>query len=262
MTSTTHRTTAVRTHHGHGAAKKEVISVSQTTLNKYVRVGLWALPIYGLANLVGTLSSQPDYHKDFPGYARYIHTPQFLASHLGASLLGTGIGLLGFTALCVYLITSSRKSGVPVAAFVSTILGNIYMVAVIGVAAFAQPAIGKAFLAGHHDVIGLNASVYGTSLNVAAGVGLGLFFAGAMLFAIAITRSGSLPRNAGILFAASVPMFAIGSITGNALAPAAALLQIGSAIWLARSASQTGPDPRSTTVTSDQHAPLRAALDA
>ncbi len=37
-----------------------------------------------------------------PAYARYIHTPSFLASHLGASLLGTGIGLLGFTALFVY----------------------------------------------------------------------------------------------------------------------------------------------------------------
>lgn len=81
-------------------------------------------------------------------------------------------------------MTSSRKSGVPGAAFVSTIPGNIYMVAVIG----------------------LNTSVYGTLLNVTAGVGLGLFFAGALLFAIAISRSGSLPRNAGIPFAASVPV--------------------------------------------------------
>lgn len=55
----------------------------QGTVNKYVGAGLWALPIYGVANLVGTLSSQPDYHKDFPAYARYIHTPSFLASHLG-----------------------------------------------------------------------------------------------------------------------------------------------------------------------------------
>ena len=75
--------------------------MSQTTLTRYARIGLWALPIYGLANLIGTLSSQPDYHKaaNFPAYARYIHTPSFLASHLTASVLWAGIGLLGFTAL-------------------------------------------------------------------------------------------------------------------------------------------------------------------
>jgi hypothetical protein len=230
------------------------------TLDKYVRAGLWALPIYGVANLVGTVSSQPDYHHDFPGYARYIHTPSFLASHLGASLLGTGIGLLGFTALFVYL--ALRESCASVAAFVSTIIGSIYMAAVFGVAAFAQPAIGKAFLAGHHDVIGLNSSVYGTPLNVTVGVGLLLYLAGTVLFAIAISRSGSLPRTAGILFAAAVPVFAVGSITGTVLAPAAAVVEIGSAIWIARTASRTGSDARSTTVMSDQDAPALAALGA
>jgi hypothetical protein len=77
-TTTTRRTNPDRT-------QREVISVSQTTLNSYARVGLWALPIYGLANLVGTLSSQPDYHKAalFPAYARYIHTPSFLAATSG-----------------------------------------------------------------------------------------------------------------------------------------------------------------------------------
>jgi hypothetical protein len=78
---------------------------------------------HDLVNLVGTLSSQPDYNKDFPAYARYIHTPQFLASHLGANLLGTAVGLLEFTALFGYL-ASSRRSGVLLAAFVTTILGT------------------------------------------------------------------------------------------------------------------------------------------
>jgi hypothetical protein len=45
----------------------------------------------------------------------------------------------------------------------------------------------------------------------------------AILFAIAIARSQSLPRSAGILFAASVPIFAIGSITDTALASIAAI---------------------------------------
>jgi hypothetical protein len=91
---------------------------SESALDGFARIGLWLLPVYGLANLIGTLSSQPDYNKDFPGYARYIRTHEFLASHLLASMLGTAIGLLGFTALCVYL-TRSRKPGVAVAALVA-----------------------------------------------------------------------------------------------------------------------------------------------
>ena len=212
-------------------------------LDRYARIGLWALPVYGLANFIGTLSSQPDYHKDFPGYARYIHTAPFLASHLVASILGTGIGLLGFTALFVYVVRG-RRPGVALAGLVTTVLGNMALVALFGVAAFAQPAIGKAFLAGHQDVVSLNASVYGAALNFTSGVGLALFIAGVILFAIAISGSDTLPRRAGILLAVAVPIFAIGSIMGNALAQIGAILEMGSAIWIARSALKA----RSATV--------------
>ena len=113
--------------------------------------------------------------KDFPAYAHYITTPKFLASHLAASMLGTGIGLLGFTALFVYLVSRGRPR-VSLAAFVTTILGNMGLVALFGVAAFAQRAIGKASLAGHHEVIkSLNSAVYGTPLEVTSGVGLDCF---------------------------------------------------------------------------------------
>jgi hypothetical protein len=203
-----------------------------SALDRFARIGLWLLPVYGLANLVGTLSSQPDYKKDFPGYARYIRTSQFLASHLVASMLGTAVGLLGFTALFVYL-TRGRRAGVALSAFVATVVGNVYMVAVFGVAAFAQPAIGKAFLAGHRDVVSLNSSVYGTALNTTVGVGLGLFFLGTVLFAIAISASRSLPKAGGVLLAVWLPVFAIGSIMGNALAQIGAVLLIGAGTWIA-----------------------------
>jgi hypothetical protein len=121
---------------------------------------------------------------------------------------------------------------------VTTVLGNVALVALFGVAAFAQRAIGKAFLAGHHDVISLNSSVYGTPANVTVGVGLGLFWVGGILFAIAISRSPSLPKAAGILLAVWLPIFAIGSITGNALASIGSAMLIGSSIWIARRASE------------------------
>ena len=215
-------------------------SVSQRTLHRYAQAGLWALPVYGIVNLIGTVTAQPDYKTDFPAYARYVSTTPFLVSHLAASMLGTGIGLLGFAALFIYL-ASGRRAGVALAAFVTTMLGNIAIVALFGVAAFAQPAIGKAFLAGHRDAVALNSSVYGTPLNATAAAGLGLFFAGAILYAIAISGSDSLPRPAGILFATAVPIFAIGSLLGNVMAPIGALLEMGSAIWIALSASRAAP---------------------
>jgi hypothetical protein len=214
-------------------------SSNWAALDRYARAGLWALPVYGLANFIGTLSSQPDYKKagEFPAYARYISMPKFLASHLAASMLGTGIGLLGFTALFVYLVSRSRP-GVSLAAFVTTVLGSMGLVALFGVAAFAQRAIGKAFLAGHHEVIkSLNSAVYGTPADVTAGVGLGLVTVGLILFARAISASESLPKASGILLAASFPIFAIGSIMGNVLASIGSLMLIGSTIWIARSAS-------------------------
>jgi hypothetical protein len=95
----------------------------------------------------------PAGHKtDFPAYARYVSTTPFLISDLAASIVGTGIGLLGFAALFIYL-ASGRRAGVALTGFVTTMLGNMALVALFGVAAFAQPAIGKAFLAGHRDVV-------------------------------------------------------------------------------------------------------------
>jgi hypothetical protein len=201
-----------------------------SALDRFTRVGLWLLPVYGLANLIGTLSSQPDYKKDFPGYARYIRTSQFLASHLLASMLGTAIGLLGFVALFVYL-TRGRRAGFAASALVATVVGNVYMVALFGVAAFAQRAIGKAYLAGHHDVVSLNSSVYGTAANVTVGVGLGLFFVGMVLFAVSASRL--LPRAVGLLLVAWLPVFAIGSVMGNALAQIGSILLIGVGTWIA-----------------------------
>jgi len=212
-------------------------SVSQENLDRYARVGLWALPLYGLANFIGTLSSQPDYKKDFPGYARYISTSPFVASHLVASIFGAGIGILGFTALFVHLVRGSDRPGIALAAFVMTIVGSMGLVALFGVAAFAQRAIGKAYLAGHHDVVGVNSTVYGTPLFVTAGVALVLFCVGVIFFAIAISGAESLPRLAGVLLAVAVPVFAIGSLLGGPIGPIGALLEIGSTIWIARSAS-------------------------
>ena len=58
-----------------------------------------------------------------------------------------------------------------------------------------------------------------------------------ILFAIAISASGPLPKAAGVLLAVWLPIYAIGSIMGNVLASIGSLVLIASTIWIARSAS-------------------------
>ncbi len=63
------------------------------------RLGVLAIPVYGLAVLLSTLSHQPDPQADFHAYAEYVTTTSFLVSHLVGSILGTTIGLFGVLAL-------------------------------------------------------------------------------------------------------------------------------------------------------------------
>jgi hypothetical protein len=59
------------------------------------RLGVLAIPVYGLLVFLSTLSHQPDYQTDFRAYAEYVTTTTFLVSHLLGSILGTTIGILG-----------------------------------------------------------------------------------------------------------------------------------------------------------------------
>jgi hypothetical protein len=74
------------------------------------RLGVLAIPVYGLLVLLSTLSHQPDYRTDFHAYAEYVTTTGFLVSHLVGSIVGTTIGLFGVLALgAVLAATSGRR---------------------------------------------------------------------------------------------------------------------------------------------------------
>ena len=67
------------------------------------RIGLWLLPAYGLLLGLSTLTHQPPV-ADFEAYARYVTTDVFLISHLGASILGAALAVIGVVALTAYLV--------------------------------------------------------------------------------------------------------------------------------------------------------------
>jgi hypothetical protein len=202
-------------------------------LDRYARRGLWALPVWAALLAVGTLTHQPSPMTDFPGYAAYITTTPFLISHLVASILGAAIGVLGFIALAALLVRG-RSAGMAVTALVITVLATTLATSVFGVAAFAQPAIGRAYLAGlTEQAIAFNSDVYGVPLFATALPGLLLFAVGVSLFGVAVARSTSLPKWAGIGLAVGGPLFAlVGFLIGD-VQPFAAVLMALSTAWIA-----------------------------
>ena len=199
---------------------------------RFARAGLWLLPVYGVLLALSTLTQQPDYRTDFRGYAEYVTTDRFLVSHLGASIAGAAFGLLGVVALLAFL---SRGPAVT-AAIVGTaltVIGNVGNIALFGVAAFAQPAIGRAYLNGAEGVPDLNEDVYGTPLFATAGVAILCFVAGAILLGVAIARVRGALRWPGIGYAASLALFPILFFTFAAAAPVAAALFTAVSVVLA-----------------------------
>ena len=197
------------------------------------RIGLWLLPAYGLLLGLSTLTHQPPV-ADFEAYARYVTTEVFLISHLGASILGAALAVLGVVAVTAYLV-SGRAAAHAVAGLVLTTVANIYLSAAFGSAAFVQPGIGRAHLAGVEGMPALNAdTAYGPALTATAITATLLLIASAIVLGIAITRTHRRLRAVGVAYAVLLPLFAISgfllpivqSAAGFAVAIATAVLAI------------------------------------
>jgi hypothetical protein len=200
---------------------------------RFARIGLWLIPVYGALLAVGTITHQPDYDTDFQDYAEYITTDRFLVSHLGASIVGAALGLLGVVAALAFLVRGRAVTAAVLGA-ACFIVGNVLLTAVFGVAAFAQPAIGDAFLEGMTGVRELNEDVYSAPVFATAGIGLIFFLAGAILLGVAIARFAPPLKWIGIGFAASVVLFVLGFLVLDVAQPigGALLALVGVALAL------------------------------
>jgi hypothetical protein len=196
------------------------------------RLGVLAIPVYGLLVFLSTLSHQPDYRTDFHAYAEYVTTSSFLVSHLVGSILGTTIGLVGVLALGVVLATTGeRRLALP--GLVLSVAGMAFIMTLFGAAAFAQPAIGSAYLAGQQAAVAINSDLYGAAAVVVGVTGGLLYSAGAVLLGIALWRAGTLPRWAGPLYAVAVPLIAVIGLVVGVAQPIGAVLLIVSGAGIA-----------------------------
>jgi hypothetical protein len=190
-----------------------------------IRAGLVALPVYGLPVLASTLTHQPDYSSDFRAYAEYVTTPSFLVSHLAGSIAGTVIGILGLLALYGILSGNERARRAATPGLTASVAGLSLVMTLFGAAAFAQPAIGRAYLAGDQAAVAINADVYGAAA-ISVGVLGGLLYSlGGVFLGVAIWRFERVPRWTGLAYAVAVPLISVvGLVVGAAQTLGAVLL--------------------------------------
>lgn len=206
-------------------------------LRRWARIWVWLLPVWGVLLAISTLTHQPDYKTDFESYAEYVTTTPFLVSHIVASIGGAALAVIGAMALAIFL-SSTPAARTALRGLMAFAAAQVLMTSGFAVAAFFQPAIGRAFQDGHDAVSrSINEDVYGPEIMAVIGVGLLLFVVGAGLLGRATNQSGLAPVWAGRMFASAAPAFAVAGFTLEILQPVAGLLLAVSAVAFARAVS-------------------------
>ena len=216
-----------------------------------IRIGLWALPLYGALTAWATLDPQPDQSTDPEGWARFVSTNSYLVSHLIGSTGGTILAILGTIALGAYL-AGGRSARLGVAAMVIAVAGHAVLLVPATISTFATPAIGRAYLAGFTDVMQITFPEVANAMFL---LGLLLALVGNILLGVAMWRSGLLPVWVGVVWAISALVFyvlgvVLGLITTGAslpTQPVGALLIVVSGAWTAWVAQHPRPDPSRST---------------
>lgn len=217
-----------------------------------VRAGLWSLPVYGMLLGLSTVTHQPPV-SDFDAYARYISTDVFLASHLGASIFGAALAILGAVAVTAYLVRG-RAARLAVIGMALTTVTNVFMAAAFGSAAFVQPGIGRAYLNGVDGMPALNAdTAYGPALVATALTSTVFFVVSAIVLGTAIARTHRALRWHGIAYATSLVVFAGPGILLGVLQPVAgfalAAVTAALAVRLPRVSIDPAANPARVTAT-------------
>jgi hypothetical protein len=221
--------------------------MKQTPTAGWIRVGLFALPVYGLLIAYSTLKPQPDQVADPEGWARFVSSTSYLVGHVLGNVLGTALVIFGTFALGALLATS-RAPRLGLWGMVLSITGYVLFTIPGVISTFATPPIGAAYLAGNREVMSLQFSPILTAITLLA---LLLAVIGNGLLSVAIWRSGILPRWTGVIWAAATLIFyvlgfALGMATTGASLPTqpigAALMAIAGA-WIAWAGYRLLGDP-------------------
>jgi len=215
-------------------------------ISGWIRIGVWALPVYGVLTFWTTFTHEPDRQTQVEAYARYISTTSYLATHLLGSIVGTILAIFGTIALAAYL-ANSRTGSLALLAMVLSVAGNCLILTIFGFSTIVSPVIGQLYLEGQPGVMEVNEAIFGSAAFAFLVVpGLLSYLVGAILFGVAIWRSGTLPKWSGALYAPTGLLIAAGVAIGAAQTLGSALLIVAGG-WIAwsltrRPSSQPGAE--------------------
>ena len=117
-----------------------------------VRIGILALPLAGLLALVSVLGSynEPEPRMDPRAAAQAAASTGYFMSQL-ADILSLAVLIFGVIALTTYL-ANTRVRGLALGAMGLSIFGIALILSVLGLRAYALPAIGQAYLNGQQTL--------------------------------------------------------------------------------------------------------------
>jgi hypothetical protein len=171
----------------------------------WIRAGLLGLPIYGLLTFWSSLDPQPDPNTHYEAWARYVTTKHYVLTHLLGSGLGLILAIFGTFALGAYL-ARSRAGRLGSVAMVISVFGSAQFLMPMGVSTLAAPEEGQSYLAGIEGIPEMTTSFADIAFAATSLLVVLLLFVGNVLLGVAIWRSGTLLRWAGVLWAAA-PVF-------------------------------------------------------
>ena len=201
-------------------------------IGSWIRIGVWALPVYGLLTFWATFTHEPDRQNEVEAYAMFLSTTSYLAHHLLGSILGTILAIFGVIALAAYL-ANSRVGRLALLAMVLIVAGNCLLLTVFGFSTIVSPVIGQLYLEGQPGAMEVNEAIFSTTaLLILVGPGLVLYLVGAILLGVAVWRSGTLPKWAGALYTPSGLLIAAGVAIGE-LRPIGSALIVVAGVWIA-----------------------------
>ncbi len=221
-------------------------------VRKFARRAIWALPVWAALLFFGTLTHQPDPQTAFGEFAAYVTTNQFLISHLLNSIAGAAIGSIGIIGLMLFL-QDSKAAGKALTGMVATVAANTLTSSIFGVAAFAQPAMGRLYLAGQENALDFYNNVYAAPLFITALVSLLLFIVGGVFTGIAIASYDRWPRWTGWVYAAATTGFVLSNFllpVGQSVTSALLFAATAVVAWSARREDQ-GQSDRTGIATGD-----------
>jgi hypothetical protein len=165
-----------------------------------VRLGIFGLPLAGLLSLVGTLGNlgSPDPDVDPRGAAQAVSTTGYFLSQFVGNVLAITLAIFGLLALFAYLV-NTRVGRLASLAMVLSVLGLSMILSFVGIPTYAIPALAQQYLNGQENVIQMVEALFSGKLFAIIILGSLLQFIGFVLFGVAIWRSETLPKWAGVL---------------------------------------------------------------